>query len=266
MSMTSYQALCLEAIAITRQAGAFLQQELGKVQGQSIEEKSFNQLVSYVDRQAEEFLVSGLGRLLPDSTFLTEEATIAAQDSPWQWIIDPLDGTTNFLHGVPVFAVSVALKHQHEIVIGIVQEVNRQECFYAWQGGGAWCNEARIRVRDNAALSKALLATGFPTSDFENLAQYVQALSYFMQRTRGVRRLGAASVDLAYVACGRFDAFFEYNLQPWDVAAGALLVTEAGGVVTDFSGGSDYLFGKTMLATSSALYPALRAPIQAMLA
>ncbi len=251
----TYEHLCTEACIIALEAGEFLQKELGRVSGQSIEEKSFNQLVSYVDRQAEEILVADLQKLLPESTFLTEEQTVEAQDGEWQWIIDPLDGTTNFLHEVPVFAVSVALRHKGEIVAGIIYEVNRRECFYGWQGGGAWLNNQRIRVSKTAELSQSLIATGFPTTTFERMPQYMSALSHFMRHTRGVRRLGAASVDLAYVACGRFDAFFEYSLQPWDVAAGILLVKEAKGRVSDFQGSDHYLFGQEILASNSHLYP-----------
>lgn len=220
----NYEKICSEASLIALKAGEFIQQELGRVQGQSIEDKSLNQLVSYVDRTAEEMLVEGLQKVLPEATFLTEENTIENKEGEWQWIIDPLDGTTNFLHEVPVFSVSVALKHQKEIVVGIVYEVNRKECFYAWKGGGAWLNNKRIRVSKAPELSKSLIATGFPVTDFERLPQYLNTLGLFMQHTRGVRRLGSAATDLAYVACGRFDAFFEYNLNPWDVAAGVLLV------------------------------------------
>ncbi len=258
----TYKHLCTEAAMIALRAGDFLHRELGKVSGLSIEEKSFNQLVSYVDRQAEEMLVEGLRALLPEATFLTEEATVVAEDGEWQWIIDPLDGTTNFLHEVPVFAVSVALKYRQEIVVGIVYEVNRRECFYAWRGGGAWCNDERIRVSKTSELSQSLIATGFPTSNFERLSQYIGALQNLLRHTRGVRRLGAASVDLAYVACGRFDVFFEYSLQPWDVAAGILLVQEAKGRVGDFKGGDDCLFGQEMLACNANLYPIVLPYIQ----
>lgn len=253
----NYQLLCEETVRITQRVGDFLHQALGDVQGQSVEEKSFNQLVSYVDRQAEQMLVRELQPLLPAATFLTEEATIIAQDGEWQWIIDPLDGTTNFLHQVPIFAISVALKHEGEIVVGIVYEVNRRECFYAWQGGGAWLDDRPIRVSVTAELRQSLVATGFPTSSFEYLSDYLVALRFFMQHTRGVRRLGAASVDLAYVACGRFDAFFEYNLQPWDVAAGILLVREAGGTVSDFRGADNALSGRQVLADNGHLHSAL---------
>lgn len=258
----NYEKICSEASAIALKAGEFIQQELGKVQGQSIEDKSLNQLVSYVDRTAEKILVEGLQKVLPEATFLTEENTIENKEGEWQWIIDPLDGTTNFLHEVPVFSVSIALKHQEEIVVGIVYEVNRKECFYAWKGGGAWLNHQRIHVSKTPELAKALIATGFPVTNFERLPQYLNTLGLFMQHTRGVRRLGSAATDLAYVACGRFDAFFEYNLNPWDVAAGILLVEEAGGQVSDFWGGDDHLSGREVLASNSNIFSILLSYIQ----
>lgn len=260
--MSDLQKINTATCDIAREAGEFIRRELGKVQDKSIEEKSFNQLVSYVDRQAEELLVEKLHQLLPEATFLTEEKTVADSAGEWQWIIDPLDGTTNFLHGVPAFAVSIALKHQEEIVVGVVYEINRDECFYAWQKGGAWLNDSRVRVTKTSELAQALVATGFPTTDFDRLLQYQDALGYFMQHTRGVRRLGSAAVDLAYTACGRFDAFFEYNLNAWDVAAGVLIVQEAGGKVSDFRGSEDYLFGGEILASNSNLFPILLPYVQ----
>lgn len=219
-----------------------------------------NQLVSYVDRKAEVILVEGLGKLVPNATFLTEEQTVENKQSELQWIIDPLDGTTNFLYNIPVFAVSVALQHAGKTVVGIVYEINRDECFYAWQGGGAWLNEQKIRVSETQTLAQAFVATGFSVDSFGRLSPHLKVVSHFIQHTRGVRRLGSAATDLAYVACGRFDLFFEYNLNPWDVAAGVLLVQEAGGVVTDFSGSDNYLYGKEMMAASGAVH-ALALPV-----
>lgn len=255
--MKELEKITAETCAVALRGGDFIRQELGKVQHQSIEEKSFNQLVSYVDRQAEELLVTELRKIVPEATFLTEEKTVENSQGEWQWIIDPLDGTTNFLHGLPVFAVSIALRHKDEVVVGVVYEINRDECFYAWQGGGAHLNEESIHVTKTSELAQALVATGFPTTNFDRLIQYQNALALFMQHTRGVRRLGAAAVDLVYTACGRFDAFFEYSLNPWDVAAGALIVQEAGGKVSDFRGGEDYLFGGEMLASNRNLFPIL---------
>jgi myo-inositol-1(or 4)-monophosphatase len=234
--------------------GDFIRGEVGKVGAADIEQKALNSLVSYVDRTAEERLVEGLGKILPEASFLTEEETVETRASALQWIIDPLDGTTNFLHQLPVFSVSVALRAEEEIVMGIVFEVNRVELFSAWKGGGAFLNGKPIRVSKTRSLEDALLSTGFPYYDFDGLPGYVDALEQFMQKTRGIRRFGSAATDLAYVACGRFDAFFEYSLNPWDVAAGILLVQEAGGHVSDFSGGEDYLFGGEIIASNLDIY------------
>ena len=250
----NFKQITLQAIPVVQSVGAFIKQELGKVETQAIEEKSLNSLVSYVDRTAEEKLVAGLGKILPQATFLTEEETVKQEQSDLQWIIDPLDGTTNFLFSIPVFSVSVALKHKDELVVGIVYEVNQEECFYAWKSGGAYLNEKPISVSNRETLAKGLIATGFPYYDYSLMPKYFKALEAFMQRTRGIRRLGSAAVDLAYVACGRFDAFYEYSLNIWDVAGGILLVREAGGKVSDFKGNEESLTGTEIIAASDQVY------------
>lgn len=246
--------LCQQTCQIVTATADFIRAELGKVQSNEIETKSLNSLVSYVDKQAEQQLVAALQTLLPISTFLTEEETIAQEKGDYLWIIDPLDGTTNFLHQIPTFAVSVALQYKGATVIGVVYEVNRQECFYAWKEGGAYLNGQSISVSKNVVMQNAIIATGFPYYDYEQMDAYLETLKYCMLNTRGIRRLGAAAVDLAYVACGKFDTFFEYSLSPWDVAAGAFLVQEAGGMVSDFKGETDYLYGKEIVAGSSGLF------------
>ncbi len=253
--------LCRQAIPIVERVGRFIRQEMGQVAGQDIEEKSLNSLVSYVDKNAEVQLVEALEQLLPGSTFLTEEETVAKQSGAWQWIIDPLDGTTNFLFQLPVFSISVALQREGRSVAGIVYELNRQECFYAWLGGGAFLNGRPIQVSRRAPLGNTLLATGFPYYDYKRIGPYFQVLEYFMRHTRGIRRLGSAAVDLAYVACGRFDGFFEYSLNPWDVAAGAFIVQQAGGVVTDFKGEENYLGGGEIIASNAAIAGAMQQAI-----
>lgn len=258
-----FESICQEAILIVERVGRFIRQEMGRVADQSIEEKSLNSLVSYVDKTAEQQLVEALGKLLPGSVFLTEEDTVANQSGDLQWIIDPLDGTTNFLFQLPVFSVSVALQQEGETVLGIVYEVNRQECFYAWQGGGAFLNGRPIGVSRRAPLEKTLLATGFPYYDYGRIGPYFQVLEHLMRNTRGIRRLGSAAVDLAYVACGRFDGFFEYSLNPWDVAGGAFIIQEAGGVVTDFQGQSNYLHGGEIIASNPAIADSLLKVIRA---
>lgn len=254
---STYARLCREAQRTVLHTAEFIQGELGKVDSGQVETKSLNSLVSYVDKEAEAQLVEGLSELLPESVFFTEEDTIDNQEGEWQWIIDPLDGTTNFLYQIPIFCISVGLRYQGELVLGVIYEINRKEMFYGWKGGGVFLNQTQVKVRSNNQLADSLLATGFPYYDYERTDAYLQCLKYFIQNTRGIRRMGAAAVDLAYVACGRFDGFFEYSLQPWDVAAGAFLIQEAGGIITDFSGGDNYLFGNETIAASPAIHAAM---------
>lgn len=234
--------------AITVEVGSYIAGEQKKIQPGHVETKSLNSLVSYVDKTAEEMLVSRLAALLPGSTFLTEENTVEQGHGEWQWIIDPLDGTTNFIHSLPVYGISVALRHHEEVVLGVVHAPVLQETFAALKNRGASLNGEPIRASIISRLSDSLLATGFPYYDFDRLEHYVKTLQYFMTQTRGVRRMGSAAIDLCYTACGRFDGFFEYSLSPWDVAAGGLIVMEAGGVAQDFKGGMDWLFGREIVA------------------
>lgn len=227
-----------------------------------VSDKGLNQLVSYVDIEAEKMLVAGLSKLLPEAGFITEENTSDVGRQTYNWIIDPLDGTTNFIHNVPVYSVSVALAHGNDVLAGAVYEIGRDELFCAHKGGGAFCNGERISVSKEANLSKALMATGFPYYDFEQMHAYIEVLKHLMQKTHGLRRMGSAAVDLAYVACGRFEGFFEYGLNAWDVAAGVLLVQEAGGQVCDFQSGDDYLFGKSIIADNTSIHNGLLDIIQ----
>jgi myo-inositol-1(or 4)-monophosphatase len=242
-----------EVVQISKEVAIFLQKEVQNFDFSRIEYKGMNDLVSYVDREAENRLVKELRLILPDSGFITEENEQhkAFTQKPFHWVIDPLDGTTNFMHGLPIYSTSIALMQGSEVVAGVVLEVNRAECFYAWKEGGAYCNGKPIKVAAQNDLLDSLLATGFPYRDFEQIPAYLEILRTFMQKTHGLRRLGSAAVDLAYVAMGRFQGFFEYNLSPWDVAAGALIVKEAGGKVSTFSGGDEYVFGKEIVAAGA---------------
>jgi len=233
---------------LVKETGAFIGKEGRQFSREMIEYKGFNDLVSYVDKQAEIQLTNALQKILPEAGFVTEEGTISDTGKAYTWIVDPLDGTTNFAHGLPVFAISIGLMHHDEIVLGVVYEINREECFYAIRGQAACCNDGPIHVSVESRLSGALLATGFPYYNFEKMPSYLQLLDRFMQTTHGLRRMGSAAVDLVYVACGRFEGFFEYNLNAWDVAAGAFIVQQAGGKVTDFLGGDNFIFGKQIVA------------------
>ena len=240
--------------SLAKTVGNFIQAEAQNFNRDSVEVKSFNQLVSYVDKTAEEKLVEGLKQIMPEAGFITEEATIATEQKEYMWVIDPLDGTTNFIHQLPIYSISIALLHNNIPVIGVVFEPNRHELFYAWKDGGAYLNGHKITVKQNNELSKSLLATGFPYYDFDLMQRYLNTLQAFLRATRGMRRMGSAAVDLAYVACGRFDGFFEYGLSPWDVAGGIVLVREAGGKISTFSGTDDAIFGKEIVAASSQIY------------
>jgi myo-inositol-1(or 4)-monophosphatase len=251
--MISYQALTLRVCGIARHVGRFVSEERNTFDDSKIEVKGVHNLVSYVDKAAEIRIINELQLLLPEAGFIAEEGTNSTRGERYNWVIDPLDGTTNYIHRLPIYSVSIALIDGNEPVLGVVYEVGHNECFYAWKGGGAFLDEQLIRVSDRSEIGNALLATGFPYSDFSRMDAYVEMFKWAMTNARGVRRLGSAAADLAYVACGRFDAFWEYDLKPWDVAAGAIIVTEAGGKVTDYKGGSDYLFGREIVATNSII-------------
>ena len=242
-----------QVVALVKEASTFIGDQIGRVRTDQIEEKDRNSLVSYVDKEAERILVSGLKAIVPTATFLTEENTVENREGALQWIVDPLDGTTNFLQGIPFFSVSVALKSGNEPVIGVVMDVSRRECFYAWKGGGAFLDKKAISVSKTTTLDDCIVATGFHYSDFTRLRGHLKLLEFFVRKARGVRRMGSAALDLVYTACGRLDAFYEYSLNPWDVAAGVLIVHEAGGVLFDFSGGQDYLFGGEIVACNQNL-------------
>jgi myo-inositol-1(or 4)-monophosphatase len=246
------ELLTQQAIEIVRQAAAFIQQEAALFSRDKIEYKDLNNLVSYVDKEAEKLLVAGLSKILPEASYITEEGTTGQEPDPTalNWIIDPLDGTTNFIHGIPVYCVSVGLARGKDLLIGVIHEPSLDEVFYGWKGGGAWCNGKRIHVSKVHNLQESLIATGFPYYKFEKQKRYMYILELLMQKTHGIRRMGAAAVDLAYVAAGRFDGFYEYNLNSWDMAAGVLLIQEAGGTVTDFNGGDNFLFGGDIIAAS----------------
>ncbi len=235
-------------IAISKEAGQFLKKEAAGFTPDMIELKGHNNLVSYVDKSCEELIVKRLKEVLPEAGFITEEGTVASSDKALKWVIDPLDGTTNYVHGLPIYSVSIALVDGKQAILGVVYEVNRDECFHAVQGHGAFCNGQPIKVSKATGVHESLLATGFPYNDFAKMMPYLNILNDLMKSSHGLRRMGSAAVDLAYVACGRFEAFFEYNLNSWDVAAGVLLVTEAGGTVTDFKGGDNYIFGRELIA------------------
>jgi myo-inositol-1(or 4)-monophosphatase len=252
--MKSLEQICKETCAVAKNAGAYIRQQRLTFQINSIEHKGFNDLVSYVDKNAEGMIVEGLKAILPDSGFITEENTVTLHGKEFQWIIDPLDGTTNFVHGIPCYCVSIALMQEHQLVLGVIYEINLDECFYAWKGAPAFLNEKIITVSPVDRLKHSLLATGFPYTNFDRLKPYMEVFDYCMHHTHGIRRLGSAAVDMAYVAAGRFEGFYEYGLNVWDIAAGAFIVQQAGGKVSDFSGGDNFIFGKEIIATNEKVF------------
>jgi myo-inositol-1(or 4)-monophosphatase len=247
------ETITLQVIEVAKQAGAFIRQERTKFNSDKIEYKGLNDLVSYVDKTAEAMIVEALEKILPEAGFLTEEKTINRTGERYNWIIDPLDGTTNFIHGLTVFSVSIALKEYDELVAGVVYEVNLDECFYAWKGAPAYLNGKEIHVSKAPKIADSLLATGFPYYDFTKQPQYIALFTDLMQHCHGLRRLGSAATDLAYTACGRFDGYYEYNLKPWDIAAGIVIVRQAGGTVTTFTGGDDVLEKCDVVATNGLI-------------
>lgn len=242
-----------QVIEIAKQAGAFIREERQKFDPDKIEYKGLNDMVSYVDKTAEQIIVTGLEKILPEAGFITEEKTKTVVAERFNWIIDPLDGTTNFIHGLPCFSVSIALKEYDELVLGVVYEVNLEECFYACKGQPAYLNGKEIHVSNKPKLADSLIATGFPYYDFSKQPAYMALFTELMQNCHGLRRIGSAAVDLAYTACGRFEAFYEYNLNAWDIAAGVVIVRQAGGEVINYKGGQEVMDARELLATNGKI-------------
>ena len=231
------------AVKAARRAGQIINRASLDVGNLKVDVKRQSDYVTEVDRAAEAAIIEVLRDTYPDHGILAEESGLAgtSESSEYQWIIDPLDGTTNFIHGLPQYAVSIGLAHRGVMTQAVVYDPNRNELFTATRGGGAYLNEKRIRVAKRTRLDEALLGTGFPFRVFTHIDAYMAIFRDVAQRTAGMRRPGAASLDLAWVACGRLDGFWELGLSPWDMAAGTLLITEAGGLVGDLSGEPGYM-------------------------
>ncbi len=243
-----FQQICSTVRDICKEVGAFILEENIKIKTNDIQHKGLNDFVTYVDQTAEKMLVTRLQKIIIDAGFITEEETVEQSRSEFVWIIDPLDGTTNYIHGLSPYAISIGLMQENDLILGVVYEIKSDEMFYAWKEGGAWLNGYPIHVSNKRTITDSLIATGFPYTDFSQMNEYMNLFEHLMQNSHGLRRLGSAAIDLVYVACGRMDAFYEYGLKPWDVAAGGFIVKEAGGKVCDFWGGTDWLFGKTLVA------------------
>lgn len=255
------------AVKAARRAGNLINRATRNLDIVNVQQKAANDFVSDVDREAEQTIIRTLREAYPDHAILAEESGRSGE-SDHTWIIDPLDGTTNFLHGFPQYAVSIALMHKGAITQAVVYDPTRNDLFTATRGRGAFLNETRLRVSKRTVLKTSLVGTGFPIRRFSQLDAYMGMLKSMIENTAGVRRAGAASLDLAYVAAGRLDGFWELNLKPWDTAAGALLVTEAGGLVTDIEGNDGWLESGNVLAGTpkifSQLLPLIAPHVQAV--
>ncbi|XHS77298.1 inositol monophosphatase family protein [Burkholderiaceae bacterium UC74_6] len=243
------------AIKAARAAGAIINRASMDLDILKINTKAPNDFVTEVDQMAEEIIVQTLLEAYPDHGVLAEESgRMGAKDSEFVWIIDPLDGTTNFIHGFPVYCVSIALAHRGVVQQAVVYDPTRDDLFYATKGRGAFRNDRRLRVSKRTRMSDALVGTGFPFRRGDNPKRYLKMFEEVMAEVAGVRRPGAAALDLCYVAAGYYDAFFETGLQPWDVAAGSLIITEAGGLIGNFTGEADYLYQREVVAGSPKIY------------
>lgn len=252
--MSEYLQVAIEA---AREAGRFLVESVGKVRQVETKKGEVRNLVSEIDRGAEEMIIRRIRERFPRHEFLAEESGGRLGPAAFRWIIDPLDGTTNFLHAVPIYSVTLALERDGEIVAGVTYDPNRDELFTAAKGEGAFLNGERLRVTSQPDLIQSLLVTGFPYDIAGNPDHPAEHFTNFLHAAQGIRRLGSAALDLAYVAAGRFDGFWEVSLQPWDMAAGRLMVEEAGGRVSDFRGNPSTIHVKQIVASNGPIHNAM---------
>lgn len=245
------------AIEAARCGGRIVRTNLGNISEDDISIKQVSDFVTRVDRQSEEEIIATIRRHFPDHSFLAEESERDQETEGYRWIIDPLDGTTNYIHGYPAFSVSIALQFRRNILLGVILDPLREELFSAEKGRGAFLNGERVRVSRLDNPTNALIATGFPFRRKEMTDRYLELFRYVFQRVSDLRRAGSAALDLAYLACGRCEGFFEIGLSPWDMAAGSILIQEAGGIVTDFGGGSEFLSTGDIVAGNSVLHGVL---------
>jgi myo-inositol-1(or 4)-monophosphatase len=247
------------AVEAAHAGGAVLRRRFSDRERLTVEVKARHDYVTAVDREAEAAVVEVLRHRFPAHAILAEEGSTGGAHATYRWIVDPLDGTTNFIHGVPAFAVSIGLTDESGLIAGAVHDPCRGETFHALRGGGAFLNGSRIACTHLDHLDAALIATGFPFREMVHLPAYLAAFERFVRSTSGLRRAGSASLDLVYTACGRYDGFFEVGLKPWDLAGGALVVMEAGGLVTDVHGGREFLREGSVVAAGARLHAAMLA-------
>jgi myo-inositol-1(or 4)-monophosphatase len=250
------------AVRAARRAGSVINRAALSGGSLQVRSKRANDFVTQVDGAAEEAVIEIVRKAYPEHGFLAEESGSARSDAEYVWIIDPIDGTTNFIHGFPQYCVSIAVQHRGALAHAVVYDPVKNELFTASKGRGAFLNDRRVRVSKCEKLDAALVGTGFPFKELSRLDLYMRQLQFFMSKSSGVRRAGAAALDLAYVACGRLDAFWELGLSPWDMAAGALLIQEAGGLVADLAGEQDYLSSGDICAATPKILPQMLAALR----
>ncbi|MCB0736474.1 MAG: inositol monophosphatase [Bacteroidetes bacterium] len=252
------QKLVTEVRQIANKVGEFARNERLNFKRSDVQFKSANKhdLVSYVDQHCELQLVEALQKLEPNAGIIAEEYHSDYKEG-LNWIIDPIDGTTNFVHDIPYYAISIALAQDQEMLLGVVLEIPTGNCFHTFKGQKSYLNDDEIRVSETATLKQALLSTGFSVKSHDKLEQNLELLHYWISNSRGIRRLGSAALDLCYLAKGSFDAFYETGLKAWDVAAGSLIVQNAGGRISTFSGGKNFVFGNEILASNPHLFDEL---------
>jgi myo-inositol-1(or 4)-monophosphatase len=250
------------AVRAARRAGSIINRAALDGSGYEVRSKRLNDFVTRIDHAAEEAIIETVRKAYPDHAVLAEESGITEGRAEYQWIIDPLDGTTNFIHGFPQYCVSIAIRHRDALAHGVIYDPVKNELFTASKGRGAFLNDRRMRVSKCVRLADALVGTGFPFKELNRINVYVQQMRNLMAKSAGIRRAGAAALDLAYVACGRLDAFWELGLSPWDMAAGALMIQEAGGLVGDLRGDAAYLESGEICAATPKVFTELLAALR----
>ncbi len=262
MTDTLLNELLKTAVSAARLAGDIIIKNLGHLSKEDVQTKQAFDFVTKVDRWSEAVIMQTIREKFPSHRFLTEETLKQEDTGDYRWIIDPLDGTTNFIHGYPMFSVSIALEYKSEIIMGVVFDPLKDELFHAVKGGGSYLNNHTISGSATTDLGRSLVATGFPFRSKEMIDQYLRAFKNIFLEVSDIRRAGSAALDLAYIAAGRLEGFFELNLSPWDIAAGSILITEAGGAITDFGGGNTYLSTGNVVAGNKEMQGEILAKVQ----
>jgi len=252
--MLNLESLTKKVQELAMQAGKFLEEGYQNFDRARVEEKSSHNYVSYIDKTSERFLVKELSALLPEAGFIAEEGTGSLTNENYCWVIDPLDGTTNYIHGMGPYAVSIALRNKEELLLGVVYEVTRKECYYAWKGSKAWMNGREIHVSNIATLDKAFIAIGFPYDSDHYRPTALHLVDRLYGFAGGTRLLGSAAAEICYIAAGRFEARIEAFLGPWDVAASGLILIQAGGRMSDFSGGDTWTNAQQVIASNGFIH------------